>query len=225
MRILLAEDDASIAHALSASLVDCGYVVDHVDNGISAKQALMDVDYDLLVLDLGLPRMDGIKVLREMRACRNTAPVMVVTARDELEQRVDALDIGADDYLVKPFALREFTARARALLRRRGNDGIPDLLVGRLRANLAACRAWIDEVPIELTAREYALLEALLVRRNRVVGRHMLMTALCDWEHDISDNGLDILMHRLRRKLEGSGVRVRTLRGLGYLLEEGVESP
>lgn len=220
MRILLVEDEPSIASALDASLVECGYVVDCLGDGVAARQALQTEEYDLLVLDLGLPRLDGLRVLQEIRSRHDTLPVFVVTAREGLEQRVDALDTGADDYLVKPFELEEFMARVRALMRRRSNGGVPDLEIGRLRLNLAARRAWRDQEALDLTAREYSLLEALSVRRDRVVSRPQLIAALCDWEHDLTDNGLDILVHRLRRKLHGTGAWIRTLRGLGYLLEE-----
>ncbi len=220
MRILIAEDDVIIARALEAALGDCGYVADLVADGVAAQQALLDVEYDLVVLDLGLPRLEGLQVLRNARARQNAVPIFVVTAREGVEQRVNALNIGADDYLVKPFALQEFVARVRALIRRRFNGGIPDLSLGHLRVNLAARRAWLDDQALDLTAREYALLEALLVRQQRVVSRAQLVETLCDWEQELTDNGLDILLHRLRRKLPGSGVQIRTLRGLGYLLEE-----
>jgi two-component system OmpR family response regulator len=152
-------------------------------------------------------------------------PVLVVTARDGISDRVRTLDDGADDYLVKPFVLSEFLARSRALLRRRASGGVAELSVGRLRLRLGARRAWIGEDPLELTAREYALLEAFFVRQKQVVSRNHLMEAVTDWGSDLSDNGLDISVHRLRRKLLGSGARLRTIRGLGYLLEETAGDP
>jgi len=220
MRILIAEDDKSIADALRASLIDSGHAVDSVRDGTSAEHALLVEHYDLLVLDLGLPRADGGHVLRHIRERGCDVPVIVVTARDGINDRVRMLDDGADDYLVKPFVLSEFLARSRALLRRRASGGIAELSVARLRLRLGARRVWIDEVPLELTAREYALVEALFVRQGQVVSRSHLMESICDWESDLSDNGLDISVHRLRRKLLGSGARIRTIRGLGYLLEE-----
>ena len=221
MRILIAEDEIAIASALVSCLVDSGLIVDHVDNGAAADRALRTTSYDLLVVDLTLPRMDGLQVLAGLRSRQAGIPVLVVTARESVDQRVAALDLGADDYLVKPFSLKEFAARVRALLRRSNNDGMPDLSIGALRINLVARRAWAREHALELTAREYALLEALSIRRNRVVSRQQLTEALCDWERDLTDNGLDILIHRLRRKLPAAGVHIRTLRGLGYLLESG----
>lgn len=220
MRILLAEDDASIADGICASLRHGGHAVDHVAAGNLADAALRDHDYDLLVLDLGLPALDGSEVLQRLRSRGSGMPVLVVTARDGLPERIRVLDLGADDYLVKPFALTEFEARVRALLRRVGSQGKPELVIGRLQLDLPGHRAWIDRVPLELTAREFGLLEALALRPERVTSRAQLIEALCDWDQELTDNGLDIAIHRLRRKLEGSGTGVRTIRGLGYLLEE-----
>jgi len=220
MRILLAEDDSSIADGVSAALRRGGHAVDHVASGQLADAALRDHDYDLLVLDLGLPQLDGSEVLRRLRARGTGMPVLVVTARDALEERIRVLDLGADDYLVKPFALTEFEARVRALLRRASSKGVPELKLGRLRLDLPGHRAWVDETPLELTAREFGLLEALALRADRVTSRAQLVEALCSWDEELTDNGLDIAIHRLRRKLEGSGTGVRTIRGLGYLLEE-----
>ncbi|MEO9078497.1 MAG: response regulator transcription factor [Rhodanobacter sp.] len=228
MRILLAEDDTSIADGLCASLRHDGHAVDHVSAGNLADAALRDHEYDLLVLDLGLPALDGSQVLQRLRSRGNGTPVLVVTARDGLSERIRVLDLGADDYLVKPFALTEFEARVRALLRRAGSQGKPELLLGRLRLDLPGHRAWIGQLPLELTAREFGLLEALALRPDRVTSRAQLIDALCDWDQELTDNGLDIAIHRLRRKLEGSGTGVRTIRGLGYLLEHtdtGADDP
>ena len=220
MRILLAEDDASIAEGICASLRHGGHAVDHVAAGGLADAALRDHDYDLLVLDLGLPALDGSEVLQRLRSRGSGMPVLVVTARDGLPERIRVLDLGADDYLVKPFALTEFEARVRALLRRAGSQGKPELVIGRLRLDIPGHRAWIDRIPLELTAREFGLLEALALRPERVTSRAQLIEALCDWDQELTDNGLDIAIHRLHRKLDGSGTGVRTIRGLGYLLEE-----
>jgi two-component system OmpR family response regulator len=144
----------------------------------------------------------------------------VITAREGLDERVQVLDLGADDYLVKPFALKEFEARVRSVLRRAISQGAPELRLGRLRLDLTGHRAWVGEDALELTAREFGLLDALAVRAGRVTSRAQLVETLCGWDEEISDNGLDIAMHRLRRKLHGSGVGIRTIRGLGYLLQE-----
>jgi two-component system OmpR family response regulator len=220
MRILLAEDDPPIAEGICGSLRHGGHAVDHVANGRLADQALLDHDYDLLVLDLGLPQLEGSEVLRRLRNRGASLPVLVVTARDGLPERIRVLDLGADDYLVKPFALSEFEARVRALLRRSSSKGVPEMLLGRLRLDLPGHRAWVDQAPLELTAREFGLLEALALRADRVTSRAQLIEALCDWDQELTDNGLDIAIHRLRRKLRDSGTTVRTIRGLGYLLEE-----
>lgn len=225
MRILLVEDDTFIAEGIRASLKQGGRAVDHVANGNLADIALRDHNYDLVVLDLGLPLLEGAEVLRRLRSRGNGTPVLVVTARDGLAERVRVLDLGADDYLVKPFAVVEFEARVRALLRRAGSQGRPELQLGRLRLDLPGHRAWVDAQPLELTAREFGLLEALAVRGDRVTSRAQLIETLCNWDQELTDNGLDIAIHRLRRRLEGSGTGVRTIRGLGYLLEEQTAEP
>ena len=223
MRILLAEDDPSIAEGICGSLRHGGHAVDHVASGSLADTALRDHEYDLLVLDLGLPLLDGTEVLKRLRSRGVGMPVLVVTARDGLPERIRVLDLGADDYLVKPFALSEFEARVRALLRRASTRGVPELRLGRLRLDLPGHRAWINEDALELTAREFGLLVALALRPDKVTSRAQLIEALCDWDQELTDNGMDIAIHRLRRKLQGSGTGVRTIRGLGYLLEEAEE--
>lgn len=197
-----------------------GHAVDHVANGAQADIALRDSAHDLLVLDLGLPGLDGSEVLHRLRQRGSGVPVLVITAREGLNERVRVLDLGADDYLVKPFALAEFEARVRALLRRSASKGSTEVRIGRLRLDLPGHRAWIDDAPLELTAREFGLIEALASRPDRITNRAQLVEALCNWDQDLTDNGLDIAIHRLRRKLHGSGANVRTVRGLGYLLEE-----
>ncbi|MGH8079495.1 MAG: response regulator [Lysobacter sp.] len=224
MRILIAEDDPAIATGLTAALVESGHAVDHVNRGNDADAALRDDTYDLVVLDLGLPQLDGLTVLQRARARGASAAVLVVTAREGVSERVRALDSGADDYLIKPFVLEEFAARVRALLRRRVNQGIPLLSIGRLHIDLAGRRGWTQDGPLDLTGREFALLDALLSRRGRLVSREQLTETLCNWEQDITNNGLDIAIHRLRRKLEGTDVTIRTIRGLGYVVEESLNS-
>ena len=220
MRILIAEDDPAIASGLSAALADSGHAVDRVARGNDADAALHDGTYDLVVLDLNLPQLDGLTVLQRARARGESAAMLVVTAREGVSERVRALDSGADDYLVKPFVLEEFAARVRALLRRRVSQGIPMLSIGRLRLDLAGRRGWNQDAALELTGREFALLDALLSRRGSLVSREQLIEALCNWEQDITNNGLDIAIHRLRRKLDDTGVTIRTIRGLGYVVEE-----
>jgi len=225
MRVLLAEDDPSIAAALAAALRDSGHVVDVAASGRLADIALRDHEYELLVLDLGLLELDGGEVLRRLRTRGAGVSVLVVTARDSLAERVRVLDLGADDFLVKPFALSEFGARVRALQRRAGNRGVPEMQLGCLRLDLLGRRAWVAQAPLELTAREFSLLEAMALRVDRVTSRATLAAAVCGQDQDLTGNGLDIAMHRLRRKLAGSGTGVRTVRGLGYLLEQTNDGP
>ncbi|HLI17483.1 MAG TPA: response regulator transcription factor [Rhodanobacteraceae bacterium] len=219
MRILVVEDDAAISDAVCASLERAGHAVDHLANGKAAIAALQEHAFALVVLDLGLPGEDGSEVLRRLRAAHDTIPVLIITAREELDLRVRTLDLGADDYLVKPFSLAEFDARVRALLRRQSNSGVPTLQLGKLSIDLAGRRVMLGDEPLDLTAREFALLEVLASHHNRVTSREHVIEALCTWNDALTDNGLDIAVHRLRRKLADSGVNLRTVRGLGYLLE------
>ncbi len=219
MRMLVVEDDAAIADAVCDSLQRAGHVVDHLANGRAAITALQEHAFALVVLDLGLPGESGSEVLRRLRSAHDGIPVLVITAREEVDLRVRTLDLGADDYLVKPFSLAEFDARVRALLRRQSNSGVPTLQLGKLSIDLAGRRVLLGDQPLELTAREFALLEVLASHRNRVTSREHVIEALCTWNDALTDNGLDIAVHRLRRKLADSGVNLRTVRGLGYLLE------
>ena len=222
MRVLIAEDDRAIAAGVAAALRHGGHAVDLVDDGARADAVLHEHSpYDLLVLDLGLPKLDGSDVLHRLRRRGTEIPVLVITAREGLRERVRILDLGADDYLVKPFALDEFNARVRALLRRVASKGTPELKLGRLRVDLTGQRAWIDETALDLTAREFGVLAALASRVGRLTSRAQLVESLCNWDQELTDNGLDIAVHRLRRKLHGCGTGVRTIRGLGYMLEEG----
>lgn len=219
MRVLVVEDDAAIADAVCDALRRAGHAVDHLSDGRAAAAALKEHAFALVVLDLGLPGEDGSEVLRRLRSAQDGVPVLVITAREEVDWRVRTLDLGADDYLVKPFSLAEFEARVRALLRRQGSHGVPTLQLGKLSIDLAGRRVLRAGAPLDLTAREFALLEVLASRPNRVTSREHVIEALCTWNDALTDNGLDIAVHRLRRKLEDSGVRVRTVRGLGYMLE------
>jgi two-component system OmpR family response regulator len=220
MRTLVAEDDASIGAAIVACLESGGHIVDCVTSGRHADQALANGSFDLLILDLGLPGLDGTEVLRRLRQRGAGMPVLVITARDALKERVQVLDLGADDYLVKPFALTEFEARVRALVRRAANRGATELRIGRLTLDLPGQRMTIGGHGVDLTRREFGLLAALATRQDRVTSRAQLVEAICRWDDELTDNGLDIAIHRVRRKLEGSGVGIRTIRGLGYMLQE-----
>jgi two-component system, OmpR family, response regulator len=221
MRILVAEDDSAIAAAIGPALQAGGHAVDVVADGLRADRALQTGAFDLLVLDLGLPALDGTDVLRRLRERGAGLPVLVITARDALNDRVRVLDLGADDYLVKPFALSEFEARVRALVRRAASRGATEMRIGRLLLDLPGQRASRDGKPLDLTRREFGLLAALATRQDKVIGRPQLIEAVCGWDDELTDNGLDIAIYRVRRKLQGCGIRIRTIRGLGYLLEEG----
>ena len=220
MRILLAEDDPSIAGAICASLRHGGHAVDHVASGNLADAALRDHDYDLLVLDLGLPALDGSEVLRRLRSRGTVMPVLVVTARDGLPERIRVLDLGADDYLVKPFALPELAARCRALIRR-ATAAANEIVVGGLRIDLAGRRALNEKGEVlELTRREWSILECLAHHSGRVVSKERLTQAITGWSEDISGNAIEVHVSRLRSKL-GTSATVRGIRGLGYRLEDG----
>jgi len=220
MRTLIAEDDVSIAAAVSAALSHIGHVVDQVSDGGHALRALCDGAFDLLVLDLGLPGLGGEEILKRLRGRGLALAVLVITARDALRERIKVLDLGADDYLVKPFALSELEARVRALLRRATTRGHDELRIGPLRINLLGQRVHHGDTPLDFTRREFGLLAALAIRQDQISSRAHLIEALCRWDEELTGNGLDIAIYRLRRKLQGRGLNVRTIRGLGYLLEE-----
>lgn len=220
MRILIVEDDELLATALTRSLAHTGYAVDRVGSGEKADHALTGEHYDLVVLDIGLPGMDGFAVLRRLRARDARLPVLILTARDAVIDRVRGLDLGADDYMVKPFALSEFEARLRALVRRGSQANSSQLVCGKLVMDTLAHRAWLEDTPLNLTAREWGVLEYLLMRQGQVLSKEKIMQAVCSWDEDISPNAVEVYMSRLRAKLEPAGIHIRTIRGFGYLLED-----
>jgi two-component system, OmpR family, response regulator len=219
MRILVVEDDAVLAAALTRALNQSAYAVDLVGDGEAAHHALATTTYDLVVLDIALPRIDGLAVLRRMRDRRLQTPVLILTARDTLEDRVNGLDLGADDYMTKPFDLPEFEARVRALIRRGHNAPGSSMVHGRLRLDTAARRLFHDDQPIDMSARELALTELLLARQGRVVSKEQMIDHLFGFGDDVSSNAIEVYVHRVRRKLEPLGIDIRTVRGMGYLLD------
>lgn len=220
MRILLAEDDNFLAEGLSMVLKDSGYIVDVAGNGLEADAALCEDIYDLLILDLGLPKLDGIEVLKRIRNRHQLLPVLILTARDSLEDRVSGLDLGANDYMTKPFQLPELEARIRALLRKDHWANRADVSCARLQFNTSTRVATGDGEVLELSARELALLEILLQRIGRTVSKEQIIALLSGWDEELTYNAIGISVHRLRKKLEQYGVTIKATRGLGYKIEE-----
>lgn len=218
MRILLAEDDDALRETLQHALVGAGYTVDAVSDGKFADTSLIAGCYDLVVLDLGLPHIDGIEVLRRLRTRRDGTPVLILSARDGIDQRVLGLNIGADDYLTKPFALPELEARVGALIRR-ATGGQQCLSNGPLELDLATRVVLLNAKPLDISVRETTILHALIQRLGQVVIKTKLAQQISDWEGEIGNNAIEVYIHRLRKKLEPHGIYIRTIHGLGYLLE------
>lgn len=225
MRVLLIEDNANLVRSLVAGMGKAGMVVDEVRDGLHADQLLQAEDYDAVVLDLALPRLDGMEVLRRARARGNDVPVLILTASGELPEKVRGLNAGADDYLPKPFELDELVARLHAIARRRSGHAHAVLRVGRLAYDTASLLFTVDGQALPLPPREHGVLEALVRQAGRPVSKVKLGDRLCTLDDAVTPQALEIYVHRLRKKLDGSGIRIRTLRGLGYLLEQGPDAP
>lgn len=221
MHILIAEDDEVLADGLCRSMRQQSYAVDYVSDGQDADLMLRGSQpFDLVILDLGLPRLDGLCVLKNMRERNCKVPVIILTARDGVGDRVKGLDLGADDYLVKPFSLAELEARVRALIRR-GQCGVnPVYSCGTMTFDSVGRRVEINGEALELTTRELSVLEALMSRIGWVVSKEQLLERLYSYAEEASGNAIEVYIHRLRKKIEAAGVSIRTIRGLGYIMEK-----
>jgi two-component system OmpR family response regulator len=218
MRILVVEDDALLAEGLTRVLKRSGHAVDQVRTGLHADSSLRLVSYELVVLDIGLPGIDGFEVLSRLRARRSKANVLVLTARDGVDDRVHGLDLGADDYLIKPFSVSEFEARVRALSRRT-SLAATSITIRGLSVDIEAKRVKVNDVPVELRVREWAVLELFLARPGGVISKEEIAQRLARYEDTLTVNAIEVYVSRLRSKVEASGVRIRTVRGFGYMWE------
>jgi DNA-binding response OmpR family regulator len=218
VRILVVEDDALLADGLTSALTRAGHVVDRAASGRHANTLLVNEQFDLVVLDVGLPDIDGFEVLRRLRLRNTPTNVLVLTARDAVEDRVRGLDLGADDYLTKPFSVTEFEARVRALLRRAIAPAARWSVAG-MTVDIAAKRVRVNERTIELTPREWALLELFLTHPGRVLSKDQIAESLLTFDEQLSPNAIEVHVSRLRTKIEPAGTHIRTVRGFGYLWE------
>lgn len=216
MRVLLVEDDQMLGSAVVQALHDASYAVDWIQDGTQASAALAHHDFELILLDLGLPNRDGLEVLRRMRAAGDTTPVLIITARDTVDERIEGLDVGADDYLGKPFAVGELLARLRAVMRRHVGAASSVLTNGIVSLDLASKLAIVDGVECTLSNREFALLQALLLRPGAVLSRAQLEETIYGWGEEVESNAVDVIIHGLRRKLGAE--RIRNVRGLGWMV-------
>ncbi|KRD63414.1 MULTISPECIES: response regulator transcription factor [Sinorhizobium/Ensifer group] len=220
MRILLVEDNQDLAEGLSAILRGSGYAVDVVSDGASAHAVAATETFDLVILDLNLPEMDGLDVLRAMRARQNRAAVLILTARGAPEERIKGLDLGADDYMIKPFDVGELEARVRVLLRRQAGLRASTVSYGNVSLDLNTRSFSSGGVPIEIPARELGLLELLFMRAGKVVAKDAIMQSLTGFDDDLSSNAIEQYVSRLRKRLAPHGLTVRTARGIGYYLDK-----
>ncbi len=218
MKILLAEDDPLIGTSVEQALRMENYAVDWVRDGLAAELALDSGTYALLLLDLGLPRQDGLALLKKQRQKNNRIPVLIVTARDAVADRVAGLNLGADDYLVKPFDLHELIARVRALIRRQAGRAQPEMVLGALRVNQLTHEVTLDGKPLALSHREFTLLECLMETPGTVLSKEKLEERIYGWEEEVSSNAIEVHLHNLRRKLGSDWIR--NVRGVGYKVAE-----
>lgn len=218
MRVLVVEDNIDLATSIATSIEQMQHAVDTIDNGLQAEQLLRTEPYDLVVLDLNLPGQDGLQVLKHIRQAGINLPVLILTARADTDSRVKGLDLGADDYLTKPFHLAELDARVRALLRRHMATSSAIVHVGELSFDSHTKQAWHKDTELDLTKRERGVLEILIANRNKVLSKRQIVDHLFSFHQDVSESAIEIYMHRLRKKLDVPGVTIKTVRGLGYCL-------
>lgn len=218
MRILLVEDDEHLGYAVKLGLQQEDYSVDWVKDGLTADQALKTESFDSIVLDLGLPKMDGLEVLRNLRKRQQDTPVLILTARDSVEERVKGLDLGADDYMNKPFKIAELHARLRAIQRRQHARATPEIIFGSLVIDPIAHQVTFHNEVINLPRREFSLLQKLIENHGRALSREQLNQSIYSWDEDVDSNALEVHIHNLRKKF-GSEL-IRTIRGVGYMVEK-----
>lgn len=220
MRILVIEDDPITTLSLTHILEHLGHVVTHEDNGKRADHLLTAQQYELVVLDMGLPDMDGLEILTRLRRRGHQVPVLILTVKGDVTERVKGLDCGADDYLTKPFELFEFEARVRALLRRGQSASSSLLSIGDLSLDTIGRRATLHGEPVDLSARELSVLEILMLRAGRVVSKELLAEQMSKLGEEMSVNAIEVYVHRLRKKIQAGQIDIKTLRGMGYLIEK-----
>ncbi|OLP60279.1 DNA-binding response regulator [Xaviernesmea oryzae] len=225
MRILLVEDNRALSEGLSAILRGSGYAVDIVADGLSADAAAAAESFDLIILDLTLPEMDGLDVLKSLRARQNKAAVMILTARGSAEEKVRGLDLGADDYMIKPFDIGEFEARVRMLLRRQAGLKTSSIAYGAVAFDMISRSFFAEGAPLDIPAREVGLLEMLFMRAGKVVPKEAIMQSLAAFDDDLSANAIEQYVSRLRKRLSPHGLTVKTARGIGYYLAKTSEAP
>jgi two-component system, OmpR family, response regulator len=219
MRILIVEDDDLVANAIGCGLGEAGFAVDRTRSAEAAEAALAAEHFDLAVVDVGLPGADGLELVRRARRAGASLPILILTARDTLAVKVEALDLGADDFLMKPFEQAELAARCRALIRRAHLADHGELKLGRLKIDITGRQLRVDELPVELTAREWLVLECLALNAGRIVSKERLQEAVASWDQAVTPNAVEVYVSRVRAKLATCAV-IRTVRGLGYRFEE-----
>jgi two-component system OmpR family response regulator len=219
LRLLIAEDDAALAEALRFSLTQAGYAVDWVSNGVAADETLKDNVFNLLILDLSLPKLDGFEVLRRLRRRNAPLPVLILSGREKPEEKVLGLDLGADDYLTKPFSLNELQARVRALLRREQGGAAPAVTYAHLTYDTVGRTTSVGGRIVSLSMHETGVLEILVRRFGRVVSKEQMVEQIYSYDKEVSHNAIEVYVHRLRKKIEGSGLAVNTIYGRGYIMD------